>query len=122
MNVFIVKLYIRNNSRASKPTIFVIVSTVTCDKDIFSLNKMKYVMLWEIGLYYCDVTQIRFAARSHQRKTLNNLFEIVPNQLIVGTRQPNRRGDAPRLAEPRDFHFDAIALFKIKIREFRQPF
>ena len=51
MNVFIVKLYIRNNNRASKPTIFGIVSIVTCDKDIFSLNEMKSVTLREIGLW-----------------------------------------------------------------------
>ena len=52
MNVFIVKLHIRNHSRASKRTIFVIVSTVTCDKDIFSLNEMKYMPLWELGLLW----------------------------------------------------------------------
>ena len=51
MNVVIVKLYIRNNSRVSKPAIFGIVSTVTCDKDIFSLNEMKSVTLHEIGLF-----------------------------------------------------------------------
>ena len=50
MNVFIVKLYIRNNSRASNIPIPCTISTVTCDKDTFLLNEVKNVTSEEIEL------------------------------------------------------------------------